>query len=150
MTSTGIASSTMLLAGIGIPVMAALNAGLGVSLGNPVQAAVGLFAVGLICSLIVLWLTQVPVQWDLGKVPAHLFLGGLLVAFYVLGITYVVPVIGVGRAIALVLLGQIVSSAVIDHFGWLGAPQATMTFTRLLGLLAFVAGIVLTRQSHAP
>lgn len=139
----------MLLAGIGIPVMAALNSGLGVRLGNPVQAATILFVVGLACSLIVLWLTPVQVQWDLGKVPARFFLGGILVAFYVLGITYVVPIIGVGRGIILVLLGQIVSSAVIDHFGWFGAPQTPLTWVRTLGILAFILGLVLMRQGDA-
>ena len=41
----------MLLAGLGIPVMAALNGGLGAKLQNPMLAATILFGVGLIASL---------------------------------------------------------------------------------------------------
>ena len=53
--------------------------------------------------------------------PKHLFLAGLLVAFYVLSITWVAPRFGLGNAIMCVLLGQLISAAVIDQFGLMGA-----------------------------
>jgi transporter family-2 protein len=43
------------------------------------------------------------------------------VAFYVLSITYIAPTFGVGNAVFFVLLGQLVSAAIIDHFGLFGA-----------------------------
>ena len=44
----------MLLAGIGIPTLAALNAALGVRLGSPIAAALVLFCVALL-SVTVIW-----------------------------------------------------------------------------------------------
>lgn len=144
------ASGVMLLAGIGIPLMAALNSGLGTRLNNPVQAATVLFAVGLVCCLSVLWLTSAPMQWGLKQIPMRYFLGGVLVAFYILAMTFVGPIVGVGRAIILVLVGQIISSAVIDHFGLLGTPQTSITWMRLAGVLVLSCGVALTRLGHAP
>jgi transporter family-2 protein len=43
------------------------------------------------------------------------------VAFYVLSITWIAPTFGVGNAVFFVLLGQLVSAAMIDHFGLFGA-----------------------------
>jgi transporter family-2 protein len=43
------------------------------------------------------------------------------VAFYVLTITWIAPTFGIGNAVFFVLLGQLVSAALIDHFGLFGA-----------------------------
>ncbi|MEM9623001.1 MAG: DMT family transporter [Pseudomonadota bacterium] len=139
-------SGTLLLAGIGIPIMAALNSGLGARLGNPTQAAAWLFALALFCSLLVLWLQQQPLRLTTANIPAPYFLGGLFVAFYVLAITFIAPKIGVGNAVALVLLGQLAASTTIDHFGWMGAPQTTLNASRAAGVICMMIGVVLTRR----
>lgn len=74
----------MLLAGIGIPVLAALNARLGSQIGAPATAAFILFLVALCATTVVMLATGR--QWfdGLAAQPRHLFLGGVLVAFYVL------------------------------------------------------------------
>jgi transporter family-2 protein len=136
----------MLLAGIGIPVMAALNGGLGVRLGNPVLAANVLFLVAFLSSLVVLaFQPQQPVPGFTG-IPPQFFLGGLLVAFYVLSVTFVAPRLGVGNAIVLVLLGQLVAAALIDHFGLFGAQRYPLTGWRVLGITMMVCGVILTRR----
>lgn len=137
----------MLLAGIGIPLLAALNAALGVRLGNPAAAAMILFLVALMAS--VLFCAFVGVQ-GLGKVtaaPRHLLLGGLLVAFYVLSVTYIAPRFGVGNAVFFVLLGQLISAAAIDHFGLFGAPVTALGAARIGGIALMTAGVWLTQQA---
>ena len=37
------------------------------------------------------------------------------------------------RLLALVVLGQLVTSLLVDHFGWLGFPQHPLTVVRVLG-----------------
>ena len=115
-------AALMLAAGVGIPILAALNAGLGQRIGSSVAAAVVLFAVALLAALAVLVLTGA--QGALAQVqgqPPVLFLGGGLVAFYILSITYVAPRFGLANAILFVLLGQLVSAAVIDATGLMGS-----------------------------
>jgi transporter family-2 protein len=134
----------MLAAGIGIPVLAALNANLGTRLGSPISAALILFTVAL-CATGILWLVFGKSFAALASAPGHLYVAGLLVAFYVLSITFVAPHFGVGNAVFFVLLGQLVSAGLIDHFGLFGATVTPMSLTRLAGILVMGAGVFLTQ-----
>jgi len=136
---------TMLAAGIGIPVLAALNAALGQRLGSPVAAAAVLFVVALAGSLFVLAVSGHGLRGTLSA-PRHLYLAGLLVLFYVLTITWVAPRFGVGNAVFFVLLGQLVSAAAIDHFGLFGAQISPLTLTRAAGIALMAAGVFVTQQ----
>lgn len=132
----------MLVAGLGIPVMAALNGGLGVKLQSPVQAASILFAVGLCGALSVLVLTEgIPSRLPLTQVPWYLYCGGVFVIFYILSITWVAPKFGISNAIAFVLLGQLLAMTVIDHFGLIGAQQYSITGQRATGLVLMAVGV---------
>lgn len=137
---------TMLIAGIGIPVLAALNAALGTRLGTPVAAAAILFVVALISTLAVLAFDQPKAVLAASTAPKHLFLAGCLVAFYVLTITAVAPKFGVGNAVFFVLLGQLISAAAIDHFGLFGAQISPLSLTRTFGIALMAAGVFVTQQ----
>lgn len=137
-------AAVMLAAGIGIPVLAALNAALGQRLGSPAAAAAILFVVALAATLITLRLTGGGFA-GAASAPPHLFLAGLLVAFYVLSITWIAPQFGVGNAIFFVLLGQLVAAAAIDHFALFGAREAPLTAIRLAGIALMAAGVFLTQ-----
>lgn len=134
----------MLIAGLGIPVMAALNGGLGTKLESPVLAATILFGVGLIISTIVLLATQgIPDISLNSNAPWYLYCGGIFVIFYVLSITWVAPRFGVSNAVSFVLLGQLLAMTIIDHFGFVGAPQYSVTLQRALGLVLMASGVLL-------
>lgn len=135
---------TMLLAGVGIPIMAALNAGLGTKLQSPALAAAILFAVAMAASLLYLFVAQgVPRSFSAPAMPFYFYLGGLFVVFYVLSVTWIAPRFGIGNAVSFVLLGQLLSMAAIDQFGLMGAPQTTLTLPRLLGLVFMAIGVFL-------
>lgn len=137
----------MVLAGIGIPVLAALNAQLGGRIGSPAAAATVLFVVAFVSSLVVA-LTLAPQGFaKLGGAPKHLFLAGVLIAFYVLSITFIAPHFGVGNAVFFVLLGQLVSAALIDHFGLFGAQVSPVSLTRAGGIFVMAMGVWLTQQA---
>lgn len=137
----------MLAAGIGIPVLAALNAGLGTRLGSAVAASVILFVVAFSCAVLVLLMLGRPAALlGAAAAPKHLFLAGGLVAFYVLSITFVAPRFGVGNAVFFVLLGQLVSAALIDHFGLFGAQVSPLSLARAAGIALMAAGVFVTQQ----
>lgn len=141
-------AALMLIAGIGIPVLAALNAALGKIIGSPTAAGVVLFAVAFAASAALMLLVPGPqALTKLGGAPRHLFLAGLLVAFYVLSITHVAPHFGVGNAVFFVLLGQLISAAAIDHFGLFGAQVSPLGLTRAGGIALMAAGVWLTQQA---
>lgn len=135
----------MVAAGIGIPLLAALNARLGANIGSPAAAATVLFVVAFLAAGAAMLVTGPAALRALAGQPAHLFLAGLLVAFYVLSITWIAPSLGVGNAVFFVLLGQLVSAAAIDHFGLFGAPATPVSPVRLLGIGVMAAGVALTQ-----
>ena len=99
-------AAVMFLSGIGIPVMAALNAGLGKGLGNPVAATAVLFAVAFGLALVAYALAGAPRVVAVPAVAPQFYSGAVFVVFYVLAVTYFAPRIGVGNAVFFVLVGQ--------------------------------------------
>ncbi len=137
----------MLIAGIGIPTLAALNAALGAKIGSPAAAATVLFVVAFLVSLIATLMTGPQEFTRLAGAPKHLFLGGVLIAFYVLSVTFIAPHFGVGNAVFFVLLGQMISAAAIDHFGLFGAQVSPLGLTRAGGIALMAAGVWVTQQA---
>lgn len=135
----------MLLAGIGIPILAALNSALGKHIGSPATAATMLFLVALCaCGLVMVFMGSEGLS-KLSSAPKHLFLAGLLIAFYVLSITYIAPHFGIGNAVFFVLLGQLISAAAIDHLGLFGAQISPIGPFRAAGIALMATGVWLTQ-----
>lgn len=140
-------ATVMFLAGIGIPVLAALNAALGSRIGSPAVAALCLFGVAVVATAVVVAATGSEAFRHIAAQPRYLFLAGVLVAFYVLSITFIAPHFGIGNAVFFVLLGQLVAAALIDHFGLFGARIAPLSFTRAAGIALMAAGVALTQKA---
>ena len=135
----------MSIAGVGIPVMAALNGSLGTKLNSPALATTILFVVGGLVSTIYLLLSKgIPTMPIHKPIPLFFYCGGLFVIFYILSITWVAPKFGVGNAISFVLLGQLISMVVIDKFGLLGAPRYSLSIQRLCGIALMIVGVFLS------
>ncbi len=64
--------------------------------------------------------------------------------------TLLAPRFGIGNAILLVMTAQIFTSALIDHFGLLGAAIRPVTAPRIAGLVIMLAGLALTQLAAAP
>jgi bacterial/archaeal transporter family-2 protein len=137
----------MLLAGVGIPTLAALNAALGKYMGSPAAAATILFTVAFAVAAAMALVTGPQALARVAGAPKHLLLGGVLVAFYVLSVTYIAPTFGVGNAVFFVLIGQLISAATIDHFGLFGAQLSPLTLTRATGLAIMGLGVWVTQQA---
>ncbi len=140
-------AAIMFAAGIGIPLLAALNAQLGARLGSPAAAAAILFLVAFAACVAAVLATGPQPLLRAPEQPRHLFLGGLLVAFYVLSITYIAPTFGVGNAVFFVLVGQLVSAGLIDQFGLFGARQESLSATRALGIAVMALGVWITQRA---
>jgi len=135
----------MYIAGMGIPFMAALNGNLGTKLNSPALATTILFMVGGVVSLTYLFITGgLPKSAIKEPIPIYFYLGGLLVLFYIFTMTWIAPRFGVGNAISMVLLGQIISMTVIDHYGLLGTLKYTVSIQRIAGLTLMMFGVYLT------
>src|SRR3954451_18543331 len=138
----------MIVVGMGIPVTAALNAGLGQHIASPVAASVILFAVGLVMTAVVLAFVGLPSRGVFAGLSPWYYAAAVGVVLYVLSVTWSAPRIGVGNAIFFVLLGQLIAAAMIDHFGLFGALKTTLTMRRALGLLVMALGVYLAKKSR--
>ena len=145
--SYSISASIMLAAGLGIPILAALNAALGQFLGSPVAAVTVLLCVAFFTISIILIATSSLPFVRLTEAPRYLFLAGLLMIFYILSITAIAPKFGLGNAVFFVLLGQLISAALVDHFALFGSTGSPLTLTRALGLGVMGLGVWITQQA---
>lgn len=130
-----------------IPIMAALSGGLGRTIDSPWMAAAIVSGGGFALTLAFALLNGgANISWDsLQQAKPAQLLAGAGFAFYLLSITWVGPRFGIGNAVMFVLAGQIVSSALIDHFGLFGAPQKPIDLLRAAGLAIMATGIVIAQ-----
>ena len=139
----------MLIAGICVPILAVLNAGLGKELGSAPAACVILSLVALVTSAVILLATGPQAILNTFSSSKHLFFGGVLFIVYILSITFIAPKFGLGNAIFFILLGQIFSASIIDHFGLFGAISQSLSYQRITGIFIMVLGIWLTQNNSA-
>ena len=145
--SYSFSASIMLAAGLGIPILASLNAALGQFIGSPVVAVIVLLGVAFLSICLISLTTNNFPMTKLIEAPKHLFVAGFFVVFYMLSVTAIAPHFGIGNAIFFVLLGQLISAAFIDHFALFGSSGSALTLTRASGLALMSLGVWLTQQS---
>lgn len=135
------------LAGAFLPLQAGLNAKLGRALASPVQASMISFVVGAVSLILYILLTKQTISIEgLKSAPAIVWIGGLLGAFYVTVIILSFPQLGPGLTFGLVVAGQMIISAILEHFNILVAQPHPMNFMRFLGIVLVVVGVVLLRK----
>ncbi|MCW1428600.1 DMT family transporter [Novosphingobium sp. JCM 18896] len=140
-------AAMMFVVGVSIPLMAALNGGLGRQIESPYAATFLLFCFGLVLSFGLMMANGgFPAIEKFRGIPPYFYLGALVVVSYIASITWAGPRIGVGNAVFFVLLGQVVAAATVDHFGLLSAAQAIVTPRRLMGVAVMALGIYLARK----
>ena len=122
-------AALMLLAGFGIPIMAALNGGLAVRIQSTSVASCILLSFALVCALTITLLTEgIPQSLYQSSTPFYFYMAGIFVVFYTFTITWVTPRFGVGNAVAFVLLGQLIAMSIIDQFGLFDSPQINIPY----------------------
>jgi bacterial/archaeal transporter family-2 protein len=137
---------TMFL-GVVLTVHLAMNGKVGAAVGNPKMGNMVFWCIGAI-GAIAIGLSG----WDSGalngvkSVNPLLLTAGLMGASLVFGIAWLFPQVGAANATLALLFGQIVSSMVLSHFGWLGSPLQPMTMRSVAGAAIMLAGVMLATR----
>lgn len=136
------------LAGVFIPVQAGVNGALRRSSESPIFAALISFAGGTLALGLVLLLARVdqPKLQQVPGTPWYGFTGGLLGAFFVTVAVLAQPKIGAATLVGCMILGQVICSLAIDHFGWLEVPVREITLPRAAGALLVLGGVYLVQR----
>ena len=127
-----------LLAVLSRVVNAALSDHVGSLRGSLVNHAVGFAAVA---GLVLAGVGTGTIRLS-GIAPVYLS-GGVLGVLVVAASNYAVRHAGAALFAVLILTFQLIGSALIDHFGWLGQTPITLSWTRMLGLGLLIVGAVL-------
>jgi transporter family-2 protein len=133
-------------AGSALPFQAGINARLATLVGGPIRASVVSFAVGtLVLVLLALIVTRGVVSTErLDSVPWWGWLGGVIGAGYVASVIVAAPRLGALNLFAALILGQLVCSVVLDHFGVL-YREHQLNEGRIAGIALLAAGVALVR-----
>lgn len=136
------------LVGAALPVQAGVNAQLRIGVGHPMLAAFISFAVGTIALLGFNLALRVPPPTGeaMARLPWWQWIGGLLGAAYIYLAIILAPRLGAATLVAAIVSGQMVASLLLDHFGWAGYPQQSLTPMRAAGALLVIGGVLLIQR----
>ena len=79
------------------------------------------------------------------RAPLITWTGGVFGATFIATSVIMIPRLGVANVTTFILVGQLLSSLLFDHFGLLAVPQHQITFVRLLGVACLIAGATMAR-----
>lgn len=109
---------------------------------SPFLANVAFFAFGLVTAVAVAWLAGSRMA-DIARfstVPWWMYLSGVLSGLMILGSAFLIPQIGPGPFFVLFVAGQVVTGAVIGHFGWFRLTPDVATLKTVVGLCCVIFG----------
>jgi transporter family-2 protein len=135
-----------LVCGAFLPLQAALNTKLGKTVGSPLHASLISFLIGSAGLALYILLTRQTASFSaLKSAPIYVWTGGLLGACYVTAIILLFPRLGPGLTFGLVVAGQMMLAAFLEHFNILVSQPHPISLIRVVGILLIIIGVVLVR-----
>ncbi len=128
-----------LFSGLSMAVQGSLNSVLGKIIGL-LEATFIVHVVGTAVLLIGLFIFNLGGGGfqKLSQAPWYVYFGGLLGVIIVYTVAYAIPELGVALATTFIIVGQVGTALIIDHFGIFGLEEIPFTWVKGLGL-AFLA-----------
>lgn len=140
-----------LLMGMLIPAQATMNAKMRTFVLNPMYSSLINFAVG---GILIIAATSVAIalrqegNWrGMSQAPWWAWCGGLIGASVVVIGILAVPNIGAANYSVAIIAGQLFGALVVDHFGWLGVQQHSISLPRLVGAGLLMLGAWLIQRN---
>jgi bacterial/archaeal transporter family-2 protein len=132
-------------AGCLMPLQAGINSKLRPFVGGPVPATFVSVTVSALTMAALMAATRTAVPMPGKGGPWWVWTGGVLGVAIVLAMLGLVSRLGAAFLFALIIVGQMLASLAIDHYGLLGVSQQEVTPMRLVGVALLLAGVVLIR-----
>jgi transporter family-2 protein len=129
------------LAGVAMAVQGALNSALGKIIGLWEAT----FIVHLTATIVLIFMLFV---FHVGKgefamctkSPWYLYLGGLIGVIITYGVVISIPRLGAAVATTAIIVGQVLTAMLVDHFGAFGLKQISFTWIKFIGLILLAVG----------
>lgn len=129
------------LVGLLIAIMVMINGTLASFYGD-YAATVIIHIIGLIIVLIILVSKKEKIRFS-KNIPIYLYAGGAVGAFMTIFNNMCFSNLGVSLTLALGLVGQLLASAIIDHFGLFGLNVDKFKKEKVLGFAIILVGITI-------
>lgn len=106
-------------------------------------------AVHMIGGILLIFYMKIAVHEKLkiSGMPWYLYSAGFFGIFLVASSSYCIGTLGVSVMTCVSVVGQLVTSAVIDHFGWFSVPRVPFNKKRIPCFLIIVAGLFIINLS---
>ena len=134
-----------LAAGVALATQSAINTQLAKAMsGEAVIATFISFAVGTIVLFFIAWV-KTDLWGNLSTVPSQPWwklIGGILGAVVVFTTVLLAPKLGITAMLFFIIVGQLITAAIIDHFGLIGMPIREVNITKFIGLIIVAFGLV--------
>ena len=139
--------------GFSTSIQSGINGQIRAAAGNPLVATAVNFTVGTLLLFLILLFTwkksiyRLPDPRRLRLTRWWMWIGGPLGVIYVMATLLFPPIIGYGAFFSMMVAGQMIFSAAIDHVGWFGTAISPLNKRRLAGILLLLAGAVLVQMT---
>ena len=134
-------------AGVSFVFQQTVNSNLRVEIGSPWWAGFISYLGGTLAMLAMIVVLREP--WLSGTTIARSswvsWTGGIFGAVYIAISIFMLPRLGAATVVALIVVGQMICSLILDQFGLLGVPQHPATLVRIAGAAFLILGAVLIR-----
>ncbi|MGE7903539.1 DMT family transporter [Peribacillus sp. NPDC094092] len=131
-----------LLAGAALSFEGAIYAELGKTIGQIETSFYNFFMGTVIMGLLWLFFGIGKLSYIL-EAPKWSLLGGVLGVIYLTSIVVSVPFVGVGITMVAVIIGQLVMSMIIEHFGWLGSKKTRINKEKIFAVISMIIALIL-------
>lgn len=141
MSARVVALLVALVSGVAMAIQGSINTRLGRVVGQW-EAVFVVHVIGLVSVSFLLFALKMG-QGDLGRImkgPWYTPLGGIIGVLIVWGVMASIPKLGAAVATTSIIVGQVLTALVIDHFGLFGLRAMPFTWLKGLGLLLLAAG----------
>lgn len=130
-----------LISGILMAVQGSLNAALSKTTGLW-EATFIVHVIGTAALVIIIFLLHTGRgDWRaLAQAPWYSYLGGIASIFIIYLVAASIPSVGVANATTAIIIGQVLTAVVIDHFGAFGLERVPCGWNQLAGLALLAAG----------
>jgi transporter family-2 protein len=138
-----------LLAGIAVAIQTGVNSQLRQDINNPILTALISFCTGTVALVILyfLFFRQSPAFPQGYGFEWWKFTGGLCGVLYITAVVIAAPRIGAANALGFIVMGQFIAAITIDHFGWMGLPIKSISWSRIFGIVLLLAGVYLIQKN---
>ncbi|QJD86412.1 DMT family transporter [Cohnella herbarum] len=138
MKANGLSLLLALSAGMLGVVQGIINAYIGKFLGQ-YGMIIGVSAVQILVASLVVWRVK-SAPLELSMIP-WIIVAGMLGVGIMFGVSYATGAVGALPVFVLIIAGQIIASAIIDHFGFMGLPRNSFNLSKLGSILIIAAGV---------